>query len=492
MAGKTKKEKVDLTECYLMGNKPPQALDVEAAVLGAMLMEPSIIDEIMEKLTPSCFYDPKYRMIFEAMTSLVKEHFAIDLISVSEKLRNQGNLESVGGTGMLVELSQNIGAAAHIVYYIKILKQKTIQRDLITASYKIIKESFDEMAVVDNLIGDAERMIHEAAHPNEKSRTETIDAAINNAMANLQKRQSVRGPAGVPSGYPSIDRVTGGWQNSTLTVIGGDTSVGKTAFALNIARNAAVDHNVPVAYFSLGMVTERITRRLVTTESGLSGEKIRGGMKLEPSDWEQLEYTLKRLSNSPLYIDDTPDLTTSQFASKAMRMAKKNGIRLIIVDCIQQMRGPRELRDNRIQETAAIVRTLKTTATKLGIPIVAISQLSRDIPKNANFLVKPHLYDLRDSGTIENNADMVIFIHRPAFSGMSEDPADREKALFIIAKNSDGETCDIELKYKSRQMKFVEPDWSLDIQLQRPYVSAASEPVNTDDGYNFEDPDKPF
>ena len=264
----------------LMGNKPPQALDVEAAVLGAMLVEPSTIDESMEELTASCFYDPKHRMIFEAMSALVNEHVAIDLISVSEKLRTQGNLEAVGGPVVLADLSQNIGAAAHIEFYLKILKQKTIQRDLITASYEILKESFDETVIVDNLIDDAQTKVFQAIQTNDKHDVKDIGSIINSVMDNLQELQKITGPSGVPSGYPSIDRVTQGWQKSDLIILAARPSVGKTAFALNIARNAAVDHNMPVAVFSLEMSADQLGKRLITTESGLSGEKIRGAARV--------------------------------------------------------------------------------------------------------------------------------------------------------------------------------------------------------------------
>ena len=203
----------------LMGNKPPQALDVEAAVLGAMLVEPSVIDESMEELTASCFYDPKHRMIFEAMSSLVNEHVAIDLISVSEKLRTLGNLEAVGGPVVLADLSQNIGAAAHMEYYLKILKQKTIQRDLITASYDILRESFDETVIVDNLIDNAQTKIFEAIQTNDKHDVKDIGSIINSVMDNLQELQKITGPSGVPCGYPSIDRVTQGWQKSDLIIL---------------------------------------------------------------------------------------------------------------------------------------------------------------------------------------------------------------------------------------------------------------------------------
>ena len=287
----------------LMGNKPPQALDVEEAVLGAMLVEPATIDESMEELSAGCFYDPRHRKIFEAMSALVNEHVSIDIVTVSEKLRSRGDLEEIGGPVELARLSQNIGAAAHIEYYIKILKQKTIQRDLISASYDILKQSFDESTNVDDLIDNAQTKVFAAIQNNVKRDVQDIGSIINSVLDNLQELQGLTGPSGVPSGYPSIDRVTQGWQKSDLIILAARPSVGKTAFALNIARNAAVDANMPVAVFSLEMSADQLGKRLITTESGLSGEKIKGGVKLESYEWIQLEDTLKRLAKAPLYID---------------------------------------------------------------------------------------------------------------------------------------------------------------------------------------------
>ena len=432
----------------LMGNKPPQALDVEEAVLGAMLVEPSTIDSTMEELTPSCFYDQHHSTIFEAMSALVTEHVSVDLVTVSEKLRQKGQLEEIGGPVELARLSQNIGAAAHIEYYIKILKQKTIQRDLIKASYDILKQSFDEGTNVDDLIDTAQSKVFAAIQNNVKRDVQDIGSIINSVLDNLQELQNTTGLSGVPSGYPSIDRVTQGWQKSDLIILAARPSVGKTAFSLNIARNAAVEANMPVAVFSLEMSADQLGKRLITTESGLSGEKIKGGVKLEQYEWVQLEDTLKRLAKAPLYIDDTPGIPIMEFRTKAKRLVKQKGVRLIVVDYLQLMQGPAELRGLREQEVAAISRTLKATAKELNIPIIALSQLSRNAVQRTGGNGKPQLSDLRESGSIEQDADMVIFIHRPDFVGMSENPEDREKAYIVIAKHRNGEVCDIEMSNK--------------------------------------------
>lgn len=445
-----------------MGNKPPQALDFEEAVLAALLVEPAILDEAMEELTPSCFYDPKNRMIFEAVVSLVNEHEAPDILSVSQKLRAQDNLEAVGGAPALVSLSQKIGAAAHVEYYIKVLKQKAIQRDLIKASFEILKSSYDESIGVDYLIDDAQTKIFDAIQNSVRTDVQEIGSVIKVAMEDVERMQSQTGISGVPSGYRSIDKITMGWQPSDLIILAARPSVGKTAFALNIARNAAVDHNMPVAVFSLEMPAIQLAKRLMTSESGLPADKIKGGSKLEPREWEQLEYKLKALSKAPLYIDDTPSLPIMEFRAKVKRLVKSKKVRLVIVDYLQLMQGPPELRGMREQEVAAISRTLKSTAKELNVPIIALSQLSRNAVQRTGGVGKPQLSDLRESGAIEQDADMVLFVHRPDYLGLSENSENgKETTQIIIAKHRNGEIGEIDMLFKSEQIRFVEIDNTL-------------------------------
>jgi replicative DNA helicase len=460
-----------------MGNKPPQALDVEEAVLGAMLIEPSCVDQAMEELTASCFYDQKHRMIFEAMSALVLDHTSIDIITVSNKLKSNGNLEIVGGAVALAGLSEKVGSAAHMEYYIKILKQKTIQRDLITASYDILRDAYDESVAVDDLIDKAQTKVYDAIQSNVRKEVQDIKSIINEAMADIQEQQTSEGLSGVPSGFVSIDRITNGWQRSDLIILAARPSVGKTAFALNLARNAAVDHHMPVAVFSLEMSATQLVKRLMTSESGLPADKIKGNVKLEPHEWEQLEFKLRNLTKAPFYIDDTPGMQIMEFRTKAKNLVKNKGVRLIVVDYLQLMQGPVELKGMREQEVAAISRTLKATAKELNIPIIALSQLSRQAVTRAGSAGKPLLSDLRESGSIEQDADMVIFIHRPDYVGLSDNPEDREKTQIIIAKHRNGETRDIDMVFKSEQIRFMEMDEALDRLAARPVQSA----MNNDD-----------
>ena len=460
-----------------MGNKPPQALEVEEAVLGAMLIEPSSVDMALEELSSSCFYDPRHRMIYEAMSELVNGHTPVDIVTVSSKLREKGNLEAVGGPVALAGMSDKVGAAAHIEYYVKILKQKSIQRDLITASYEILKDSYDDSVTVDQLIDDAQTKVYNAIQNNLRKDVQEVGSIINDALKEVEKNQNTTGMSGVPSGFPSLDRITMGWQASDLIILAARPSVGKTAFALNLARNAAVDHNMPVAVFSLEMSALQLVMRLMTTESGLPAEKLKGGSKLDPWDWQQLETRLASLSKAPLYIDDTPSIPLMEFRTKVKRLVKSKGVRLVIVDYLQLMQGPVELRGLREQEVAAISRPLKAPAKELKLPILALSQLSRNAVQRTGGSGKPQLSDLRESGSIEQDADMVIFIHRPDYVGLGESPEGKEATQIIIAKHRNGEVCDIDMLFKSEQVRFVEPGDSL---------TAVAESMGTESAMNSE------
>jgi len=467
-AANKKKKQQDLEVLGLeMGNKPPQATDVEEAVLGAILVEPSCIDQAMEDLTPDCFYDPRHRIIFEAISNLVLEHAPIDIITVGTKLKQMDKLETVGGAITLANISEKVGTAANLDYYLKVLRQKSIQRQLISASHEILRDSFDDTVKVDELIDSAQSRIYDAIQGNTRKEVQVIKGLINEALTELQAQQGRVGLTGVPSGYSCIDRITMGWQPSDLIILAARPSVGKTAFALNIARNAAVEHNIPVAIFSLEMSSIQLVKRLMTSESGISADKIKGGIALESYEWTQLEYKLAQLSASPIYIDDTPGLQLMEFRTKAKSLVKNKGVKLIVVDYLQLMQGPTELRGMREQEVAAISRTLKMTAKELNVPIIALSQLSRASVQRTSGNGKPQLSDLRESGSIEQDADMVVFIHRPDFIGLSDNPEDKEKTQIIIAKHRNGETTDIDMVFKSELVRFVEPDETLDSQAIR-------------------------
>ncbi len=481
-----KKDAVNLETLGLeMGNKPPQALDVEEAVIGALLIEPGCVDEAMEELTPSCFYSDRHRMVFQAMVSLSNEHSPIDILTVAQKLKADGNLEAVGGAVTLAQLSQKVGAAAHIEVYIKILKQKSIQRELITASYDILKNSYDDSTNVDDLIDMAQTKIFAAIQNNVKKDVQEIGSVINQAIQDIENLQNTTGLSGVPSGFQTLDRITLGWQASDLIILAARPSVGKTAFVLNIARNAAVDYHMPVAFFSLEMPAIQLAKRMMVTETGLNADKVKGGQKLEPYEWKQLEEKLKELTKAPLYIDDTPSLPVMEFRSKVKRLVKQKGVRLVIVDYLQLMQGPAELRGMREQEVAAISRTLKATAKEMNVPIIALSQLSRQAVQRTGSNNRPQLSDLRESGSIEQDADMVLFIHRYDYQGLSDNPEDIGKTSLIIAKHRNGEIGEIDMMFRASEVRFVDMADSLVGSISdMPFASA----MNSDDDVPFGPP----
>ncbi|MFA5849319.1 MAG: replicative DNA helicase [Bacteroidales bacterium] len=440
-----------------MGKKPPQAIDIEEAVLGALMLEPNAISDIIDVINPECFYKESNRKIFTAIACLASKHAPVDIFTISEELKNVGDLETVGGTVYLSQLSMKIGAAAHIDYHAKILLQKYIQRELIGISYEVQRDSFDDNISVDDLLDTTQQKIFTLSDRNMKRDTQAIQFVISQAIDDLQSTQLREdGLSGVPSGYTSIDRVTLGWQPSDLIIIAARPSVGKTAFVLTMARNMSVDHNVPVAFFSLEMSSLQLAKRLMISETGLEPDKIKGGKKLADYEWEQLNSKLNQLVKAPLYIDDTPSLSIYEFRSKARRLVANAGVKMIVIDYLQLMTGPPELKGMREQEVSAISRSLKSIAKELNIPIIALSQLSRAVETRGG-AKRPQLSDLRESGAIEQDADIVMFIHRPDYYGLTdENPELRGMTDIIIAKHRNGEVKDVQMRFRSSEVKFVD------------------------------------
>jgi len=440
-----------------MGKKPPQAIDIEEAVLGALMLEPDAVPDVVDTLTPECFYKESNRKIYTAIVALATRHAPVDIFTVSEELNKNGELEAAGGTLYLSQLSMKIGAAAHIDYHSKILLQKYIQRELIGISYEIQRDSFDDTIPVDDLLDTTQQKIFTLSDRNMKRDTQAIQFIISEAIEDLQKTQlQANGLSGVPSGYTSIDRVTLGWQPSDLIIVAARPSMGKTAFVLTMARNMAVDFNVPVAFFSLEMSSLLLAKRLMISETGLEPDKIKGGKKLEDYEWEQLNTKLNKLVKAPLYIDDTPSLSIYEFRSKARRLVANAHVKLIVIDYLQLMTGPPELKGMREQEVSAISRSLKAIAKELNIPIIALSQLSRAVETRGG-TKRPQLSDLRESGAIEQDADIVMFIHRPDYySSAEEHPELIGLTDIIIAKHRNGEVKDVQMKFRHSEVRFVD------------------------------------
>ncbi len=445
-----------------LGKIPPQAIEIEEAILGALMLEPSSVNDVLGIITPECFYKENNRKIFTAISRLASQHAPVDLFTISEELKSSGDLEAVGGVTYLTQLSLKIGAAAHIDYHSKILLQKYIQRELITISYGVQKEAYDDQTSVDDLLDSTQQKLFTLSERNMRKESQLIQFVINDAIDELEKNQLREdGLSGIPSGFTGLDRVTLGWQSSDLIIVAARPSMGKTAFVLTMARNMAVDHSVPVGFFSLEMSSIQLVNRLMIGETGLDGDKIKGGKKMKPYEWEQLHSGLKDLVNAHIYIDDTPSLSIHEFRSKARKLVSINGVKLIVIDYLQLMTGPPELRGYREQEVAAISRSLKSIAKELSIPIIALSQLSRAVEIRGGSK-RPQLSDLRESGSIEQDADIVIFIHRPGYYETAEEnPALPGATDIIIAKHRNGAVCDVKLTFRSSEVKFVDTNETL-------------------------------
>lgn len=454
-APRKKEEQVNLDT--LMGTMPPQALEFEEAVLGALMVEPNCLDDTLEELSdPKCFYSERNRTIYEAIRYLHSNHIPVDSLSVMNGLRSEGKLDEIGGPSVLADLSAQVGAAARVEYYAKVVKEKFIQRELITASYKILKTSYDDGVNVENLVDMAQTEIFKAVDSNTTKEAMSIEAVINRAMDDLEKMQNQDGRySGVPSGFPTLDDMTLGWQASDLIILAARPSVGKTAFALNVARNGA-KYGFPVAIFSLEMPAKQLVNRMMISETGIDSKKLKGGIKLEPGEWQRLEEQLRDLMTAPIYIDDTPSLPVMEFRSKVKKLVKQKGVKLILVDYLQLMQGPAELRGMREQEVAAISRTLKATAKEHNVAIIALSQLSRQAVTRQGSNNRPQLSDLRESGSIEQDADMVLFIHRLDYQGLGGEDVQKGETKLIVAKHRNGEIGEVDLVFKDSRAMFVD------------------------------------
>lgn len=475
-----KKSKVDFKAIgeELGGLLPPQDIEIEEAVLGALLLEPEVVSDVMDQLQADCFFKEAHRKIFEAIAALSLRNDPVDILSVSSELSKSGNLEEVGGMAYLSRLSNKIGAAAHVEYHSKVILEKFLQRELISISHEVQKIAYENSLPVDELVDTAEQKIFTLAERNMRRETESISSVINKAVSEIEENQKRKDNlSGVPSGYANIDKITYGWQKSDLIIIAARPSVGKTAFVLTMARNMAVNHNIPVGFFSLEMPATQLVKRLMVSETGLSTDKIRGAKKMDDTEWRLLNSGLAKLAQSPLWIDDTPSLSVYEFRSKARRLVQKNKVQIIILDYLQLMAGPPELRGMREQEVAAISRALKSIAKELSVPIIALSQLSRAVETRGGNK-RPQLSDLRESGAIEQDADIVMFIHRPEFVGVVEENAYPGKTDVIIAKHRNGEVCDVPMRFLSEEVRFVDANDGAQFKEQEPAYTTRGSRMN--------------
>ena len=441
------------------GKLPPQAVDLEEVVLGAMMIDKKGVDEVIDILSPEAFYKQANKLVFEAIFQLFENSEPIDLLTVSSQLRKSLNLDKVGGDFYLISLTQKVSSSAHIEFHARIILQKFIQRSLIKISNEIIEDAYDETTDVFSLLDKAESRLYEVTQGNIKKSSETAQSLVIQAKKKIEEISNKEGLSGVPTGFTQLDKLTSGWQPSDLIIIAARPGMGKTALTLSMARNIAVDQGIPVAFFSLEMASVQLITRLISSETGLSSEKLRTG-KLAKHEWEQLNVKVKGLEKAPLFIDDTPSLSIFDLRAKARRLASQHGIKMIMIDYLQLMTagGSQKGGGNREQEISTISRNLKALAKELAIPVIALSQLSRAVETRGGSK-RPLLSDLRESGAIEQDADIVSFIYRPEYYKIEEwddderSPTDGQAEL-IVAKHRNGGLDNIRLKFIGNLGKF--------------------------------------
>ncbi len=444
-----------------LGKLPPQAKDLEEAVIGALMLERDAMLQVVEYLRPEHFYEEAHKLIYEAAIDLFKKGEPIDMRTVVSQLRKNGTFELIDGNGALkiAELTSKVSSAANISYHARYVMEMSIKREIIMVASKIHQDAYEDTHDVFELLDQVERSIFEISDKNLRKNYSKIKEVVRDVVDELAtKKDRKDGLTGVPCGFSSLDRLTGGWQNSDLIILAARPGMGKTAFIVSALRNAAADFQFPVAIFSLEMSSKQIVSRLLSAEAEIDSEKMRRG-DLSASDWQLLVHNTNKITDSPIFIDDTPSLTTLELRAKARRLKAEHNIQLIVIDYLQLMRGDKSA--NREQEISSITRSLKGIAKELNIPVIALSQLSRGVEARAD--KRPMLADLRESGAIEQDADLVAFLYRPEYYKITVDEdgmPTQGMAEVIVAKHRNGSLDTVKLKFIGRLTKFA--DWRQD------------------------------
>ena len=482
----TQKPPIDHT----YGHLQPQATDVERAVLAALMIDKDAYAVVCEMLRPESFYEPRHQKIYTAIRDLNLAEKPVDIMTVADQLAHQGDLDAVGGAPYIVELSSQVASSAHVEYHARIIAQKSLARQLIQFASDIETKAFDETVDIEELMQHAEGSLFELSQKNMKKDYTQIDPVIKNAIDVITKSMKNKdGLTGVASGYTKLDEKTSGWQASDLVIIAGRPAMGKTSFALSMAKNIAADYQVPMAFFSLEMSNVQLVNRLISNVCEIPGSKILNG-QLHPDEWERLDNRVNNLLGAPLYVDDTPGLSVFELRTKARRLVREHDVKLIMIDYLQLMNANGMRFSSRQEEVSTISRSLKGLAKELNIPILALSQLNRGVESREGLDGKrPQLSDLRESGAIEQDADMVLFVHRPEYYHIYQDDNGIDlhgKAQIIIAKHRKGATGDVLLTFRGEFTRFENPE---DSQLSRKAASNEGEVIGSSingDGANVD------
>jgi len=448
------------------GKLPPQAVDFEEAVLGALMIEEHAINKISDILRPEFFYVDKHQRIFKAIQMLHSNRSPIDMLTVSEQLKKNNDLEAIGGYFAIAQLTNKLASAANIEYHTLILKEKYIQRQLISTSAGIIKQAYEDSVDVFDLLNEAESALFQISQDNATRETVAISHILTKELKQLDTRLSADKNKlhGITTGFRDLDSVTGGWQKTDLVIVAARPAMGKTSFTLALARNAAIDGNTPVAIFSLEMSSGQLVQRLVSMETEIKSDNIRKGI-LSPAEYQQLTSRIDKLRAAPIFIDDTPSISIYELRTKCRRLKHEHNVGLVIIDYLQLMTGTpagqKAASGNRTQEIGEISRSLKGLAKELEVPVIALSQLSRQTESRGGDK-RPMLSDLRDSGSIEQDADIVMFLYRAEYYGFNVDPNTQRDtknlAEVIIAKHRNGPVTTVNTKFINDFAKFENLD----------------------------------
>jgi len=479
------------------GKLPPQAVDLEEVVLGAMMIDKKGVDDVIDILHADVFYKPAHQHIYTAIFRLFENSEPIDILTVTNQLRKDEKLDIVGGDFYIVSLTQKVSSAAHIEFHARIILQKYIQRRLITISSEIINNAYDETVDVFDLLDNAETKLFDITQGNLKKSSEAAENLVSQALKKIEEISNQEGMSGVASGFSKLDDLTSGWQPSDLVIIAARPGMGKTAFVMSMAKNMAIDFDMPVAIFSLEMSSVQLITRMISSETGISSEKLRKG-NLETYEWEALNVKVKNLAKAPIFIDDTPSLSVFDLRAKARRLVSQHGVRVVVIDYLQLMTaGNNKSSGNREQEISTISRNLKALAKELEVPVIALSQLSRAVETRGGSK-RPLLSDLRESGAIEQDADIVSFIYRPEYYGLTEwDDEERTpcegQAEFIVAKHRNGGLDNIKMKFIGRLAKFTDLEEGFATEFQSSMNQDVISPSNfasTNDAFGKMDNDE--
>lgn len=424
------------------------------------MLEKDALTAVIDIIKPAVFYKESHQMIFAAITRLFGKSEPVDILTVTNELKNNGELDIVGGPFYVTQLTNRIASAANVEYHARIISQKYIQRELIRISSEIIKDAFEDSSDVFDLLDRAEQNLFAVSESNLRRNYDDMQSLVTDAIKEIEAGKDNDGHLrGIPSGFTDLDRVTNGWQKSDLIIIAARPGMGKTAFVLSMARNCTIDFGKAVAFFSLEMSSIQLVTRLISSETQLSADKLKKG-NLESYEWEQLHAKINSLTEAKLLIDDTPALTVFELRAKCRRLKAQHDIDMVIIDYLQLMSGSGENKGNREQEISTISRSLKALAKELEIPVIALSQLSRAVETRGGSK-KPILSDLRDSGAIEQDADMVMFIYRPEYYKIDQDEDGNSTAgiaEICIAKHRNGALKDIPLRFIDKFAKFTDLD----------------------------------